>query len=264
METDTLSITIGARPISLSYFARPAPGEPVLYLHGLGCTKRDFTGAAEQDGLPGHALLAFDFPGCGESPNPPGEPLSVDDLVEIARAFLQARDVESATVVGHSMGGLTALKFAVRYPSMVRRLVSVEGNLAPEDCFFSRQALPYEYSEFERTFYTEFEQWLVAAGKQGYAWYAEHLRESAAAPAFYHYCRSIVAHSDTDPLTAEFIRLEIPRLLIYGSESAGLTYLATLAAAGVPLHEVPESSHFPAYSNPGDYYRAIREFLKST
>jgi pimeloyl-ACP methyl ester carboxylesterase len=46
-------------------------------------------------------------------------------------------------LVGHSMGGLTALLLAHTEPGRVLSLVDIEGNLAPEDCFLSRQIRTY-------------------------------------------------------------------------------------------------------------------------
>jgi pimeloyl-ACP methyl ester carboxylesterase len=234
----------------------------VLYLHGLGGSKADFFAAADPDGLPGYSLLAFDFPGCGESPAA-GKPLTVDELVALSRGFLAARGVAGCTVIGHSMGGLTGLLLATRHPARVTRFITVEGNLAPEDCFISRRVVPYSADEFERTGLVDLERDLSASTKSGDAWYGAHLRGNAQPLVFYHYCRSIVEHSDEDPLLADFIRLDIPRLLVYGAENRGLTYLATLAAAGVPVCEVPGSGHFPAHSNPEAYYSALREFLEA-
>ena len=37
------------------------------------------------------------------------------------------------------MGGLTALMLASAYPERVLSFCNIEGNIAPEDCFLSRQ-----------------------------------------------------------------------------------------------------------------------------
>ena len=60
-------------------------------------------------------------------------------LVEVAEAVLGRLGVEECHLVGHSMGGVTALLLADRAPGRVLSFVDIEGNVAPEDCFLSRQ-----------------------------------------------------------------------------------------------------------------------------
>ena len=55
-------------------------------------------------------------------------------------------------LVGHSMGGLTALRLADRDPARVASFVDIEGNVAPEDCFLSRQVLTHPADDAEAFF----------------------------------------------------------------------------------------------------------------
>jgi pimeloyl-ACP methyl ester carboxylesterase len=56
---------------------------------------------------------------------------------------LRAKRIEHYHLIGHSMGGLTALMLADRDPTAVASLVNIEGNVAPEDCFLSRQIVSH-------------------------------------------------------------------------------------------------------------------------
>jgi pimeloyl-ACP methyl ester carboxylesterase len=47
------------------------------------------------------------------------------------------------------MGGLTALLLAHRYPDRVLSFVDIKGNLAPEDCFLSRQIFSFRSGDPE-------------------------------------------------------------------------------------------------------------------
>lgn len=52
--------------------------------------------------------------------------LTVEDIAHAGKALLQALNIDSVhTVVGASMGGMTALSFALSYPKQVRQLVSI-------------------------------------------------------------------------------------------------------------------------------------------
>ena len=71
----------------------------------------------------GHGVLAPDLPGHGQSAGPPLE--SVEAIAEWLLALLDAAGVDSAVLVGHSMGSLIALEAAARAPARTERLVLV-------------------------------------------------------------------------------------------------------------------------------------------
>ncbi|GGK65879.1 alpha/beta fold hydrolase [Ornithinimicrobium pekingense] len=78
--------------------------------------------------LPDVRVVAPDLRGRGRSrdlPGPYGMPSHADDVA----AVLDHLDVESAVVVGHSMGGFVSLVLADRHPGRVRSLVLVDGGL---------------------------------------------------------------------------------------------------------------------------------------
>ena len=55
----------------------------------------------------------------------------------------------------------------------------------------------------------------------------------------------------------------LPRMFMYGEQNASLSYLPALAAGGVELADIPNSGHFPMYSNPVAMWRRIAEFQNS-
>lgn len=57
---------------------------------------------------------------------------TLEDLAEDWRAILDAEGVERAHLVGLSMGGMTALRFALRHRSLVGRMVLLDTSGAPE------------------------------------------------------------------------------------------------------------------------------------
>jgi len=66
-------------------------------------------------------ILRYDQRGHGGSDVPP-EDCHFNGLVEDLVAVMAAFDVEAATVIGVSMGGVTALGLAARYPARVRQV----------------------------------------------------------------------------------------------------------------------------------------------
>jgi pimeloyl-ACP methyl ester carboxylesterase len=92
-----------------------------VFLHGLGGSIRtwDRLWAALPAVWP---LLRYDLRGYGASQAEVGAPYShADDLL----ALLDARGIAQADLCGVSLGGATALNFALNHPQRVRRLVLV-------------------------------------------------------------------------------------------------------------------------------------------
>ncbi len=69
----------------------------------------------------GYTCVAFDNRGIGASRPNSGE-ISIEQMAKDAVAVLDATGIDSAHVIGHSMGGLIALELALAAPSRVRSL----------------------------------------------------------------------------------------------------------------------------------------------
>ncbi|MER6617727.1 alpha/beta fold hydrolase [Streptomyces xantholiticus] len=80
---------------------------------------------------------AFNAPGCGANDCADLGAVSIPFLVSVAEQVLGARQIDRLHVVGHSMGGLTALVLADGAPARIASFTNIEGNVAPEDCFLS-------------------------------------------------------------------------------------------------------------------------------
>jgi len=100
--------------------------DPVVLIHGWGACAYTFRFALEALAAGGRRALAFDLRGHGLSDKPTRwhddmtAPM-LDDL----RGLMDACHLARADLVGHSLGGSIALRFALAYPSRVRRLVLV-------------------------------------------------------------------------------------------------------------------------------------------
>lgn len=113
-------------------------GPPVVVLHGTGTSSLFLHPILRR--LPDRRLIAPDRPGQGQS-DP--APIPRDGFREAAIAWvgdlLDALGLESAPLVGHSMGGLWALWFALAVPARVERLVL----LGPPQLPGTRCPLPF-------------------------------------------------------------------------------------------------------------------------
>jgi len=116
-ETFTIDLSGG----SLVGEHRPGSGTPLVLVHGFGGSRHDWQPLVAAL-PPQQDLIAFDQRGFGDSSGTPGVPFShADDLL----ALLDARGLARADLCGMSLGGATALNFALSHPDRVRRLVLV-------------------------------------------------------------------------------------------------------------------------------------------
>jgi pimeloyl-ACP methyl ester carboxylesterase len=90
----------------------------VLLLHGFAEDGEVWNEIVPR--LSGHCrLLIPDIPGSGKSMLLPGEP-SIDALADAIKIFIDQLGIETAVLIGHSMGGYIALAFAEKYPGRLK------------------------------------------------------------------------------------------------------------------------------------------------
>lgn len=240
------------------------PDAILLFLHGLGCGKDDFRPALAHPATRQHRLVGLDFPGHGETPYDPAAPLDVDALVALTHAFIEARDLRDLTLVGHSLGGLVALRYLMFHGgSRVHGFVNVEGNLAPEDCLFTRDVVRHDRALFVREVFPDLVDRLAASPAYGSRVYAAGMADRVSPFAYYDYSPSIVEASDRDDLLGTFLALDLPRLFVHGAENADFSYLPALRASACAVRSVPDSGHFPFHDAPDAFYRVVAEFASS-
>lgn len=106
-------------------------GPPVLLLHGIGDSSASWV-PVMADLARDHTVVAPDLLGHGGSDKPRAD-YSVAAYANGMRDLLAVLDMESATVVGHSLGGGVAAQLAYQYPALCDRLVLVAGGGAGRD-----------------------------------------------------------------------------------------------------------------------------------
>lgn len=107
--------------VAVSHTVHGAADAPVVVLsNSLGATRGmwdpQVPALAER-----FRVVTYDTRGHGDSPAPPG-PYTLDDLVDDLVALLDRVGAERAHVAGLSLGGMTAMRLAVREPARVDRL----------------------------------------------------------------------------------------------------------------------------------------------
>jgi len=103
------------------YYELHGSGPAVTVIPGLGTDSRLFSPIVMALAR-GHQVLAFDPRGAGRSEKP-DIPYSAEGMADDTVALLDEVGMQSATVVGYSMGGRIGLSLALRHPNRVRSLL---------------------------------------------------------------------------------------------------------------------------------------------
>lgn len=292
-----LALNSQQQSLQMAYMdVRPgsANGQTVLLLHG-----KNFSGAYWHDTITalsnaGYRVVVPDQIGFGKSSKPKAFQYSFHTLADHTRQLLDHLQVEQVSVVGHSMGGMLATRFALMFPERTSSL-SLVNPIGLED--WQRKGVPWQSvndwykgdlgktpeqvkAYMTRSYFDG--EWKPAydpllALQQGWirgpdypliAW------------------NSALAYDMifSQPVVHEFERLAVPTLLIIGSRDRTALgrnrapedmrdtlgqygELGKQAAARIPdatLVELDNIGHVPQFEAFEDYIAALKDFLAST
>ncbi|RDU97672.1 alpha/beta fold hydrolase [Trinickia dinghuensis] len=260
LEQRTVSTSVEGVELDIATMYRAGDLTPIVFLHGFGSTKEDYADIVHYSAFDGHPVLAYDAPGCGKTLCSDLSRVSIPFLVETAGAILDRFGIDRFHLVGHSMGGLTALMLAHANPERMLSFTDIEGNVAPEDCFLSRQVIDYP-ADSDQAFFDAFIERIWHSPYFSCPLYAASLRHKVRAQAVRGIFTSMVELSDHADLMTKFLSLPCLRMFMYGEQNASLSYLGHLRDNGVALAEIKHAGHFPMYSNPVEMWGRLAQFL---
>lgn len=100
-------------------------GRSVVLLHGKNFSAAAWATTIKLLSEQGYRVIAPDQIGFGKSDKPIGYQYSFAALAQNTRALLASLGLARSAVVGHSMGGMLATRYALSYPEHVDKLVLV-------------------------------------------------------------------------------------------------------------------------------------------
>lgn len=116
----------------LRYVDLPGDGPTIVWLHGVVCSSTaELLPVAVQPSLRGRRSLLVDFLGYGYSDRPDSFDYTIESHARTVVDLLEALDVGSCHLVGHSFGGTVAIHVAEAMPGVARSVVAAESNVDP-------------------------------------------------------------------------------------------------------------------------------------
>jgi len=250
-------------------------GPPIVILHGLFGSSQNWASLGRRLAARGRCF-ALDLRNHGDSPHAPTHSLA--DCVEDLRIWIERRLDEPPRLVGHSMGGLAAMGFAIAHPRMTTAaaLIDIAPRAYPLDHEREFQALQTDISvcrsrteldallapllpdplvrQFLLTNAVRQEGHEGGGGEGGFAW------------------RLNVAALESSSISGDFSgmtgRFEGPALFVAGGSS---NYLRDADHAAVLRHfprarieTIPGADHWPHVSEPRALEAILDSFLAAT
>ena len=131
----TLIIESQNQKLEMSYmYVKPiqSNGKTVMLLHG-----KNFNGAYWKTTIEvliqnGFAVIVPDQIGFGKSTKPNHFQYTFQELAKNTKLILDHENIDQVSVLGHSMGGMLAVRFALMYPAIVDKLI-LENPIGLED-----------------------------------------------------------------------------------------------------------------------------------
>lgn len=103
------------------YYKEYGKGTPLLLIAGLGSDSTSWLPVVM--GLSKHfRVITFDNRGVGRSSDE-NDNITIEEMADDAAFLIKSLSLTKADVLGHSMGGMIAMKLALKYPDSVDRLL---------------------------------------------------------------------------------------------------------------------------------------------
>jgi pimeloyl-ACP methyl ester carboxylesterase len=121
-----LPLRLYGQDVNMAYMDIPPAGTPngrtVVLFHGMNFGGFYFAGPIEALRKEGFRVVVPDQIGFGRS-SKPIIPYNFNDMALNSRTLLKSLGIAKAAIVGHSMGGMLAARFAASYPDVTERVV---------------------------------------------------------------------------------------------------------------------------------------------
>lgn len=173
-------------------------GIPLIFIHGNAWVNRgcSLIWKPQADHFKEERrVILFDLRGYGQS-DKPRERYTIRRFSEDLFLFMKNLAIEKAIIVGYSMGGMIALRFVLDHQEMVERLILISTE-ARRVSFMKRLLLPL---------------WLNFSMRN---------LPSDSTPKYV--IRSITYSGSKIDVSTELAKIQVPTLIIHGSEEKGLT-----------------------------------------
>lgn len=241
-------------------------GQPVILLHGwIGSWGHwQDTMVCLKDRFRGYAL---DFWGFGDS-NKGRDTYQISDYVSLVNQFMDRLGIDSAPIIGHSMGGTVALSMALTHPDRVQRVAVVGSPITGKSLSVFLQlagdsriaSLLWKFPFLLPFFLRLYSPFVVNAPQQWYNIVTKDV-DKTTQQSFFSSIQSL-HYTDLRPRLSE---IKVPTMGIYGLSDVIVSpyqakFLSQLVR-GSQVAMMAGSGHFPMFDEPDLFNQHLVDFL---
>lgn len=205
----------------------PEGEKTILFVHGLGSYLKFWRYQLDVFAEQGYRVIAIDQIGYGKSVKPATFPYTMEAFAEVVRAFVRAKGLERPILVGHSMGGHTALTLAITYPDEVGALVLTapagfeKFSAREREWFRSVFSVALVKSTSEPAMWSTINRSNFMTWRDEYAWLIEERSRVRFSEDFDSYAyanvRSVQGLTFTEYTRNNLERITVPTMIVFGS-----------------------------------------------
>ena len=265
-------------------YQKEGKGKQVLvFVHGLSSNsdawyrnieslKKDFT------------CIAIDLPGFGKSYKNADE-FTATYFAEILKEFADQLKLQKFTLVGHSMGGQAAIKFASQYPDKLEKLILIAPDGIEEFTDFEGNAMKMVMNpttimatseeQIERNYALNFYKMPKEADQM-----IQDRKNIVKASDFEAHAIAIqksVSGMLDDKVTHDLVKIETPTLILFAKNDMlipnkylhplltidSLSKTAQESIKNSKLTMIDEAGHFLQFEKPAEVNKEIKEFMQA-
>jgi len=273
----SLPLTMYGHDVRMAYMdvmpAATANGRTVVLLHGMNFYGEYWSNVIEVLRNEGFRVVVPDQVGFGRS-SKPIMPYTLSDMAFNTHKLLETLGVPRANIVGHSMGGMVAARFAMLYPDSTERLV-LYNQIGLTDARLQRPPTPLDdvykqvlnqgydavYRGIARYFVNGVPKVAEKYITRQYGWTLSGNWPQAAM------VRALVQQMVyEDPVVYDWAHIKAKTLEIGGDkDGVGFPELAKHVAQTIPdctLVLLPNIGHVPHFEAPEKFFPELVKFLK--
>ena len=253
----TRDVTIGDTFVRIA-----GQGFPLVFVHGFTTTSEFWREQVEEFSKQ-YRVIRINLPGHGASPAPTSRNYCIEDFVEDVNRAFRELSIGKAVLIGLSMGGFVAQKFALKYRQLLKALVLVDttshgiGPDATDDAFLAN----VDELGLKKAVQDLSDISFSASASPALLEWAR--REVIQTPEFV--ARAAIRSLNEADTRGSLSQIKVPTLVIAGEEDRVTPpQESEMLAEGISestLSLIPGAGHFSMLEDPVAFNRILRRFL---
>ena len=235
------------------YYEKIGEGDPVVFLHGWGCSLEIFKNIVNK--ISNHfSVYLIDLPGFGKS-SEPDVALDVIGVTKVVYSLIESNRLKNIILVGHSYGGRVAGEYVKRYGN-ISKLILIDS--AGIKRFNIKKFFKVRLYKFKKMFYKMFKNVMKYNNLVTNSGSVDYVNSSFI-------MKKMLVYAVNYNQRKVFKKISCETLIIWGNEDKSTPLkdgkLINKLIKRSELIVIPDSGHFPFIDNYGYFMKVFENYL---